>query len=255
MSEQSSPEWMPWKQGASGGATPSADLADAATEEHGDAIAERLAAHAGVDSSSARAVVEAAASGDDRREAMQELGVHMTNEYAEKVGIDIERADLAKQAEALSTVEGRREAMQELGVHMSGALAERFGVEDPEAKRLMDASRALRTPEGRAQLMAEYAEGPADELVGRLAGRGLSIEERREAVSRLLAGDAAKRGLKKAGRGVLVAGIVAILVLLGVLIGAVAILGSITSGGADAVSAASPTRPDVASFVAWSGSA
>lgn len=261
MSDQSSSSRMPWaQQEASDHAEPeassedtAADVADTVMQQHGEEIAERVAARTGVDLEQARAVAEAAASEGDRREAMQELGVHMTSEYAEKVGIDVESAEVARRAESLATLEGRRQAMQELGVHMSGRLAERYGVEDAEAQRLMDASRALRTPEGRAQLMAEYAGSGSDVLVGRLTGRDLSIEERREAMSRLLDGDVVKRGLQKTGRGILVGGIIALVVLIGVLIGAVALLGALTSGGAGETAALSETiatRPDAASFVA-----
>ncbi|WP_156760381.1 hypothetical protein [Microbacterium karelineae] len=267
MTDQSRPSSMPWAQRTSGDgidaaiADPGAaarDAAGAVAEQHGDAIAQEISRRAGVDAGDANAVIDAAMAGDDRREALQKLGVHMASEYADKVGIEVEASEITQRAEALATTEGRREAMQELGVHMSGRLAERYGVEDAEAKRLLEASRALRTAEGRAQLMAEYGRGAGDELVTRLTGRGLSIDERREAMTRLLEGDAVAHGLKKAGRGILVGGILAILVLVGVLIGAVALLGAVLGGGsgdAAALVADIATRPDVAAFVAGVGHA
>lgn len=190
---------------------------------------------------------------DQTRRAAEQAGSQLAADYAQKAGVDIDAAGISDTALALTTEEGRTKAMKELGVHMSGRLAERYGVSDPEATKLLDASRALRTREGRAQVLAEYATGPSgDALKTQLTERGLSIEDRRAVMNDVLSHGAVTGALKKAGRGILIGGIILLVVLFGILIGAVALLGSLVDGGSSASALADvvSTRPDAAAFVA-----
>lgn len=207
-----------------------------------NAIEERLPA--GVEPATAERWARQASTPEGRREALNDIGVHMSEEYAERAGLDIDPAGVDASVRALATDEGRAAAMRELGVHMSGHLAERYGVEDAEAARLLEASRALRTPEGRRALMAEYTDGADSDLMRYITGRGDSIGDRREAVQKLLENDRLRGGAARLGRGLLIGGIVLIVVLVGILIGAVALLGSLFDGGADTVAQAA-TRPAI----------
>ncbi len=182
--------------------------------------------------------------------------VSAASSAAEKAGLSVHPDGIDAAARALATDEGRRSVLKELGVHVSGKLAERYGVEDAEAQKILDESRALRTREGRAKILATYAGEMPEQLQQRVAGR--SIVEKREAIERLLANDTMKTGLKRAGKGILIGAVVLIVVLLGVLIGAVALLDSLVSGGeaaADVVTLEVATRPGWAAFVADTASA
>ncbi|HJB63233.1 MAG TPA: hypothetical protein H9769_05970 [Candidatus Microbacterium pullistercoris] len=207
-----------------------------------NAVGERLPA--GVEPATAERWARQASTPEGRREALNDIGVHMSAEYAERAGLDIDPAGVDASVRALATDEGRVAAMRELGVHMSGNLAERYGIEDAEAARLLESSRALRTPEGRRALMAEYTDGADSDLMRYITGRGDSIGDRREAVQKLLQNDRLRAGAGRLGRGLLVGGIVLIVVLVGILVGAVALLGSLFDGGADTVAHAA-TRPTI----------
>ncbi len=207
-----------------------------------NAIGETLPA--AVEPATAERWARQASTPEGRREALNDIGVHMSAEYAERAGLDIDPAGVDASVRALATDEGRVAAMRELGVHMSGNLAERYGIEDAEAARLLESSRALRTPEGRQALMAEYTDGADSDLMRYITGRGDSIGDRREAVQKLLQNDRLRAGAGRLGRGLLVGGIVLIVVLVGILIGAVALLGSLFDGGADTVAQAA-TRPAI----------
>jgi len=192
------------------------------------------------------------ATDDDRRDA-ERAASEFAAEHAQKAGVDIDGAGVSDAARELTTEEGRTNAMRELGVHMSGRLAERYGVSDAEADQLLEASRAMRTREGRAKVMAEYATGPTGEdLTAHLTGRSLSIEDRRSAVRDLLSHERVTGGLKRAGKGILIGGVILLVVLVGILIGAVALLDALVSGGADAAAFADlvTTRPEATAFVA-----
>lgn len=195
---------------------------------------------------------ELANAGDDERRAAARAANEFAAKQAQKAGVNIDGAGVSDVARELTTEEGRTKAMRELGVHMSGRLAERYGVSDEEAVRLLEASQAMRTREGRAKVMAEYATGPTgEELTAHLTGRSLSIEDRRSAVRELLSHERVTGGLKRAGKGILIGGVILLVVLVGILIGAAALLDALVSGGADAAAFADvvTTRPDAAAFV------
>lgn len=170
------------------------------------------------------------------------------NTVAERTGLDIDGAAIDETARALVTEDGRATQLRELGVHMSGRLAERYGVEDAEAQKLLDASRELSTPAGRQRVLAESAPGATSEILNYLNGRGGSITERRDAVQKLLAQETVRGRIAKAGRGILIVGIILLVVLVGVLIGAVALFSTIV-GGADA----SAMTDTLATRPAWVG--
>lgn len=170
------------------------------------------------------------------------------NVVAERTRLDLDGVAIDETARALATEDARAAQLRELGVHMSGRLAERYGVEDVEAQTLLDASRELSTPAGRQRVLAENAPGATSEILNYLNGRGGTIVERRDAVQKLLARDTVRGGIAKAGRGILIAGIILLVVLVGVLIAAAALFSTIVGGtDATAMIEAIATRP------AWAG--
>lgn len=204
-------------------------------------------------------IVEDLGSAEGRRRTIETVGGDAGAQLAQKYGVDADAAKVVETATSLTTDEGRRAAMKELGVHMSGKLAEKYGVEDTEAVKLLESSRALRTREGRQGVLAQYGGNiDAENIMAKLHDRGLSIEDRRDLVNSMLKNDKVTGSLKKAGKGLVIAAIVLLVVLAVVAIGAVALLSwlfQLGGGDAQALAGAIATRPVWASFAGALGSA